>query len=138
MLDEQAPRASRFFYCPKASVKEKEAGLEDRDQGVTDDGRQTPIDNPYQRGKTKRRNTHPTVKPLDLMRFCVRLITPADQVVLDPFAGSGSTLIAAGLEGREYFGIELDPDHVRIAQARLDHWLGTQEKSPKSGQMELF
>lgn len=138
MLDEQSPRASRFFYCAKASVREREAGLEDRDQGVTDDGRRKPIDNPYQRGRTKRRNTHPTVKPLDLMRFCVRLITPADQVVLDPFAGSGSTLIAAGLEGREYFGIELDPDHVRIAQARLEHWLGTQEKSPKSGQMELF
>ena len=130
--------ASRFFYCPKASVKEKEAGLEDRAQGVTDDGRQTPIDNPYQRGKTLRKNTHPTVKPLDLMKNCVRLITPEDQVVLDPFAGSGSTLIAAGLEGREYLGIELDPDHVRIAQARLDHWLGTQKKGPESGQMELF
>jgi site-specific DNA-methyltransferase (adenine-specific) len=103
--------ASRFFYCPKASVREKEAGLEPAEGA-------------------RRGNTHPTVKPLDLMRYLVRLITPPEETVLDPFAGSGSTLIAAGLEGRDFVGIELDPDHVRIAQARLAHWL---EETPAQG-----
>lgn len=127
MLDEQAPAASRFFYCSKAPVREKEAGLEPA-QGQ------------------RRANTHPTVKPLDLMRYLVRLITPPEETVLDPFAGSGSTLIAAGLEGRDFVGIELDPDYVRIAQARLAHWLAetpaqgrdnTKSAPVTGGQMEL-
>lgn len=111
MLDEQAPATSRFFYSAKASVREKEAGLEPAEGA-------------------RRGNTHPTVKPLDLMRYLVRLITPPEETVLDPFAGSGSTLIAAGLEGRDFVGIELNSDHVRIIQARLAHWL---EETPDQG-----
>lgn len=139
LLNEQEPQASRFFYCAKPSVQEKEAGLEGHVNLAPPVGDDKAKDySRYNRTKPARRNTHPTVKPIDLMRYLVRLITPEDQVVLDPFAGSGTTLIAAGLEGREYLGIELDPDHVRIAQARLDHWLRTPEKSPEDGQMELF
>ncbi|TQE93245.1 MAG: site-specific DNA-methyltransferase [Spiribacter salinus] len=83
--------AARFFYCAKASKK---------DRG--DD------------------NKHPTVKPTDLMRYLVRLVTPPGGTVLDPFMGSGSTGKAAMLEGFDFIGIELDPEYIEIARARID------------------
>jgi hypothetical protein len=82
--------ASRFFYCAKASRAERGEG-----------------------------NVHPTVKPLALMRYLCRLITPPGGLVLDPFAGSGSTLIAAVAEGFEAVGIEKDPTYAEIARQRL-------------------
>jgi hypothetical protein len=66
-----------------------------------------------------RENAHPTVKPVDLMRHLVRLVTPAGGTVLDPFLGSGSTAIAAELEGFPWVGIEKEPEYVAIAEARL-------------------
>ena len=81
--------AARFFYCSKASKK-------DRGEG----------------------NTHPTVKPTDLMRYLCRLITPTGGTVLDPFTGSGSTGKAARLEGFSFIGIELDLSYFEIAKAR--------------------
>lgn len=89
--------ASRFFYCSKASKKEKTAGLEDK-------------------------NTHPTVKPIDLMRYLVKLVTPPGGIVLDPFLGSGTTGIAAILEGFDFIGIEQSPEYMEIAKARISHW----------------
>jgi DNA modification methylase len=68
--------AARFFYCAKADSKDREYGLEDMVSDVTTDGRQKPIDNAYLRGKTERKNVHPTVKPTALMRWLCRLITP--------------------------------------------------------------
>jgi site-specific DNA-methyltransferase (adenine-specific) len=65
------------------------------------------------------KNTHPTVKPIKLMEYLVKLITPPGGVVLDPFAGSGTTLIAAKTQGFNYIGIELTPEYVEIAEARL-------------------
>jgi site-specific DNA-methyltransferase (adenine-specific) len=65
-------------------------------------------------------NHHPTVKPLALMRYLVRLTkTPTGGVVLDPFMGSGSTGIACKLEGREFIGIEREPEYVEIAEKRI-------------------
>lgn len=64
-------------------------------------------------------NTHNTVKPLALMRWLCRLVTPPGGLVLDPFAGSGTTLVAARLEGLRAFGVELLPEHVDIAVRRL-------------------
>jgi site-specific DNA-methyltransferase (adenine-specific) len=86
--------ASRFFYVPKASTKERNAGLEAR-------------------------NTHPTVKAVALMRYLCRLITPPDGLILDPFAGTGSTGIAALLEGFRFVGIEREAEYVAIAKKRL-------------------
>lgn len=83
--------AARYFYCPKASKK-------DRDEG----------------------NNHPTVKPTELMRYLCRLVTPKGGIVLDPFMGSGSTGKAATLEGFHFVGIELDPDYFEIACARIE------------------
>lgn len=85
---------SRFFYVAKASRKERNAG-------------------------TSERNDHPTVKSLALMRWLCRMITPPEGTVLDPFAGSGSTLIAAQLEGFGWIGCESSPEYVAIAEARL-------------------
>lgn len=68
------------------------------------------------------RNLHPTVKPLALMRWLIRLAVPEGGVVLDPFTGSGSTGAAAMLEGRRFLGIEREGDYVDIACARLAHW----------------
>jgi len=65
------------------------------------------------------KNIHPTIKPLELMRYLVKLVTPKDGVVLDPFMGSGTTAIACKLEKFNYVGIELMPEYVEIANARL-------------------
>jgi site-specific DNA-methyltransferase (adenine-specific) len=108
-----------IIYQAKAGKKERNKGLDDFQPQAVNDGREKDIDNPYQRGTTPRKNTHPTVKPIKLMEYLVKLITPPGGVVLDPFAGSGTTLIAAKTQGFNYIGIELTPEYVEIAEARL-------------------
>lgn len=66
-------------------------------------------------------NNHPTVKPVALMRYLCRLVTPPHGVILDPFCGSGSTGVAAIHEGLSFLGIDLSPEYVEIAQRRLQH-----------------
>ena len=87
--------AARFFYCAKASKSERNAGLEEG-------------------------NTHPTVKPLALMRYLIKLVTPPNGVVLDPFLGSGTTAVAAILEGFEWTGCEMTEDYWPIIEARTE------------------
>ena len=70
------------------------------------------------------RNMHPTVKPTDLMRYLVRMVTPPGGTVLDPFTGSGSTGRAAMLEGLRFVGCELSPEYAEIARARIRFTLG--------------
>lgn len=111
-----------FFYCAKASRKEREIGLEHLPAQIVNDGRKTSIDNPYQRGDTLRRNTHPAVKPIKLLRWLVRLITPHGGLVLDPFMGSGSTGCACALEGVRFMGVDNHEPYLPIAQARIDWW----------------
>jgi len=108
-----------FYYCPKANPKEKELGCDDRDEAICNDGRKTSIDNPYQRGDTMRKNVHPTVKPLKLMRYLCRLITPPGGTVLDPFMGSGSTGMGALQEGFSFLGIEQQEEFLDIARKRI-------------------
>jgi site-specific DNA-methyltransferase (adenine-specific) len=112
----------RFFYCAKTSPQERHAGVD--------------------------RNVHPTVKPIDLMRYLCRLITPPKGTVLDPFAGSGSTGCAAVLEGFKFIGIEREEEYAEIAQQRVEHWkpeeVGEQEQEqeqaqePPSSPLDLF
>ena len=83
------------------------------------DGRQTPIDNAFQRGETKRRNSHPTVKSQSLMQYLIKLITPPKGIVLDMFAGSCSTLLAAKTLGYPFIGIEISEEYCKIGRARL-------------------
>lgn len=119
LLDEQHKGASRFFYCAKASKKERNMGLEDVEPTTVDDGRNKPIDNPFLRGKTPRQNTHPTVKPVKLMEYLIKLVTPPRGIVLDPFLGSGTTAIAALNTGRYFIGIEKEKKYVDIAKKRI-------------------
>ena len=156
--------ASRFFYCTKASKAEREAGLTGlieknsadltgRKEGSAglimkrDDGKEKA--NPYAgtSGQRPRANVHPTVKPLDLMRYLCRLITPPDGTILEPFAGSGTTLCAAALEGFTSIGIERESEYIEIIKARLKHWSGGDydytpdetKAEPKAGeQLNLF
>ena len=85
--------AARFFYCAKADRADRNDGGD---------------------------NTHPTVKPTDLMRYLCRLVTPAGGLVLDPFMGSGSTGRGAVLEGFRFIGIEREAEYIEIARARID------------------
>ena len=110
---------SRLFFCAKASKTEREAGCEElplRSQLL------------YSRPNPRlRRNVHPTVKPVALMAWLVRLVTPPGGLVLDPFTGSGTTGIAAVGEGRRFLGIEREGEYVDIACARLTHWAHAKE-----------
>jgi len=113
--------ASRFFYCAKASKKERNAGCEDLEgRQYSHDGRKKEIENPYQRNKSVARNHHPTVKPIKLMEYlCTLTKTPTGGTVLDPFMGSGTTGIACKNTGRDFIGIERDPEYFKIANARI-------------------
>lgn len=116
---ERQGAGSKFFYVPKPQPDEREMGLEDMEETTVDDGRKKAIDNPYQRGKTKRRNIHPTIKPVGLMRHLVTLITPPGGLVLDCFCGSGTTGMAAVMDGFSFIGIEQNPEYVEIARKRI-------------------
>lgn len=120
MLDEQSG-ASRFFYCAKASKAERNAGLGSLSSQNVNDGRKTSIDNPYQRGDTLRQNTHPTVKPLKLMEYLVKLITPKNGICIDPYCGSGTTLLACINNDFQFIGIENDITSFDIALRRVVH-----------------
>ena len=116
--------AARFFYCPKATKKDRDEGcdeLETKEKPAhmrTGNGTgETSMTDGFQ--ATQRKNIHPTVKPTELMRYLCRLITPPGGTVLDPFNGSGSTGKAAVMEGFNYVGIELSPEYVVIAEARI-------------------
>ena len=115
----------RFFYVAKASKAEREAGLDGMEpmrsaDRIKDDG--AGEDNPRNRSNKPRANHHPTVKPLALMRYLVRLVTPKGGKVLDPFMGSGSTGCAAVREGCDFVGIDITPEYVAIAQKRIAHY----------------
>jgi len=115
--------AARFFYCPKANKKDRDEGCEDFDERRESDrpsDDKVGGDNPRNRSNTPRKNSHPTVKPTELMRYLCRLITPPNGTVLDPFNGSGSTGKASVMEGFNYIGIELDEDYIKISEARIN------------------
>lgn len=118
--------ASRFFYTAKASRAERNAGLDGlpevtKGSNFGNDGPRPHTADDYEY-EAATRNTHPTVKPIDLMRWLVRLVTPLGGTVLDPFAGSGTTGIAAVLEGFDFLGIEREAEYAEIARARIDWW----------------
>lgn len=114
---------SRYFYCAKASREEREEGL-NGDKDII--------------------NIHPTVKPIDLMQYLCRLITPPNGVVLDPFMGSGSTGIGAVKEGFNFIGIEREKEYFEIAKARIRYWSNinltydSNEEKIKDEQLNIF
>lgn len=114
--------ASRFFYVAKPSVEERNRGLNKFQKRKVNDGRQTVIDNAFQRGETERGNTHPTVKPIQLMRYLVKMITPPKGICLDPYMGSGTTIIACKLELFNGVGIDREQEYCDIVHGRIKKW----------------
>jgi DNA modification methylase len=119
--------ASRFFYTAKADRAERNAGLAGMDAKQRDESRNADQPNmnggdgnAYNRGVKPIRNHHPTVKPVDLMCWLVRLATPPGGTVLDPFMGSGTTGMAALRQGFSFVGIEREPDYYEIAKRRIE------------------
>ena len=112
--------ASRFFYCAKAGKTERNAGLDGMPEKRPDDRTTIGMGTFEEKGVAKQANHHPTVKPTTLMRYLVRLVTPPNGIVLDPFAGSGSTLVAATLEGFSSIGIEITEEYIPIIKARIE------------------
>jgi site-specific DNA-methyltransferase (adenine-specific) len=109
--------ASRYFYCAKTSKEERNFGLHGFKNQVAvgmsgrSDGSLGSI--------TMNKNVHPTVKPVELMRYLVRLVTPKGGLVLDPFMGSGSTGMGAREEDFRFVGIEKEEEYYEIAKARI-------------------
>lgn len=123
--DENVTGASRFFYVAKASKSDRNAGLTGlttekshrSDYRPNDDGSKG-LQSRLHGSTEKTGNFHPTVKPIKLMEYLIRLITPPGGTVLDPFAGSGTTGIAAANLGFEFIGIEMNAEYFAIAEAR--------------------
>jgi site-specific DNA-methyltransferase (adenine-specific) len=115
--------AARFFYCAKASKRDRNEGLDGFEAKRDHDGRKdggVGGDNPRNRTNNAKLNHHPTVKPTSLMQYLIRLVTPPNGVVLDPFMGSGSTGKACAYEGFDFIGIDQSAEYVAIAQARIN------------------
>lgn len=131
--DDNGGSAARFFYCAKASKRDRNEGLDGFEEiqitgggGLTAELREdgsletASAGGKYGSIKAKKANHHPTVKPTSLMQYLVRLVTPPNGVVLDPFMGSGSTGKACAYEGFDFIGIDQSAEYVAIAQARID------------------
>jgi len=123
--------ASRFFYVAKASKRDRNEGLEDlpkfnryKKGGVGGTGGKRDVS--VAENATPVSNFHPTVKPTQLMRYLIKLVTPPGGTVLDPFTGSGSTGKAALLDGFQFVGAELTEEYLPIIEGRL-RWASEQE-----------
>ena len=122
--------ATRYFYCAKASKRDRDEGLEGFSEktkvfnGKSGESSKEMKD-VEQRFTTRLRNIHPTVKPTSLMQYLVRLVAPKGATILDPFMGSGSTGKAVMFENKDrnadykFIGIEKDPEYCKIAIARI-------------------
>ena len=158
--------ASRYFYCAKASKRDRDEGLKqfsDKNTGELQGGRKegsagsimlnadgsTRV-NPYAGTGAPKKNVHPTVKPVDLMQYLVRLVAPPHSTILDPFNGSGSTGKAVMYENKDhnsdykYIGIELTEEYLPISKARIEYAINDKSITEKQkelldeGQMTLF
>jgi len=133
----------RFQYQAKASKAERNKGLDEFEEKEPQHDFGTKLGVKREdRIHTLKQNFHPTVKPIKLMQYLVRMVTPPNGIVLDPFVGSGTTGIAAKLEGFEFVGIEQDPEYTKIAEARINNLpienKGIEDKKPKFIQPTLF
>ena len=149
VLGEIEVEYQKYFYCPKVSRKERHIGFDPNSKGNIIDSEvfgKTPVcldcgktrngstkhdkcdpaNIGFQERRTERStevgNNHPTVKPIELMKYLIKLITPPGGTVLDPFNGSGSTGCAAVALGHEYIGCELDPAYVEISKRRIEKY----------------
>jgi site-specific DNA-methyltransferase (adenine-specific) len=125
-IDDSTGGASRFFYVAKASKRDRNEGLEELptvrasamgyDIGLGEAG-----EGMFKDRNPQKQNFHPTVKPTSLMEYLIKLVTPPNGTVLDPFTGSGSTGKAAILQGFDFIGIEMTEEYLPIIEGRLKH-----------------
>ena len=122
--------SSRYFYCAKASKKDRDEGLDMFEEKQTTDGcirANSETARKFGANSSLRKNIHPTVKPIDLMQYLVRMFTPKGGAILEPFAGSGSTGKATMFENRERNAnytitmIEITHEYIPIIKARCDY-----------------
>lgn len=124
-IEKNIINSSRFFYCAKASKEEREWGLESLQKKNKIYNGKSNESSKEMKGVEKKfttkpsKNIHPTVKPIALMKYLIRLITPKGGIVLDPFAGSGTTLIAATKLNYEFIGIEKEEEYYEIAKEKI-------------------
>jgi site-specific DNA-methyltransferase (adenine-specific) len=133
--------ASRFFYIPKVSKKERNMGLdnfEDKETKITNQSKKCNICNKWELASSGeqyickcenpdwnipiQKNSHPTVKPINLLTYLVRMVTPPNGIVMDCYMGSGSVGISARLEGFQFIGMEMDEEYFNIAEARINNY----------------
>ena len=128
--DDLGGSAARFFYCAKASKSERNAGLDGLPEKAVGALNMRTDAHSVKNGMDTKpaQNFHPTVKPIALMRYLIKLVTPPGGTVLDPFLGSGSTAVAAILEGFEWVGCEMTDDYWLIIEARVQ-WAENQPKT---------
>ena len=120
----EIPLYQKYFYSPKVSRRERHVGFDDLPKRLCGPGGDDFVQaQDHQRSNKNVGNNHPTVKPIELMKYLIRLITPPGGTVLDPFTGSGSTGCAAVELGHDFIGCELDPHYVAIANRRIQAWL---------------
>jgi len=149
LLDQQQESVSRFFhnsqwsvaddltpfiYQAKPGKKERNAGLDGLEATRHSDRVADDLpgnDNPRNRTNEAKQNFHPTVKPVELMRYLIRMVTPPKGTVLDPFLGSGTTAVAATLEGVEWKGCELTKDYLPIIKGRVARAVAEKKKQDK-------
>ena len=135
--------AARFYYAAKASRTEREHGLDALPRGIVDPTRELDSagrDNPRTgagRSGEGRANIHPTVKPVDLMRYLTRLVTPPGGLVVDPYAGSGTTGVAAIHEGFRFAGAEQDAAHALIAVTRIEQAVADEQEARTLATMQI-
>ena len=138
--------ASRFFYCPKTSKKDRNEGLDEFEKKVSrrDDGQPYGMNtNQFRPDGSERKpvqaksNHHPTVKPTDLMLYLIRLVTPKGGVTLDPFMGSGSTGKAAVRGGFDFIGIEREKEYMEIAESRINYEISNPYKEETDKKVEV-
>jgi len=124
--------ASRFFYCAKASKSERNLGCEEMEIKQTTGGGGgigdyledvNSASGKYGSEKAPAKNNHPTVKPIKLMEYLIKLISREGAIILDPFIGSGTTAIACLKLNRQFIGIEKEPEYIKIAKARIKPYL---------------
>lgn len=124
----EIPDYQKYFYCPKVSRRERHIGhvkppvYDRRVEGLASAGIQG-LQKLNGEKKTDGGNNHPTVKPVALMEYLIKLVAPKGATILDPFNGSGSTGMAAVGLGYNYIGLELDEKYCEISQRRIDAWL---------------
>jgi len=154
-IEDNGGSASRYFYCAKASKKDRDEGLDMFDSMQISDGSirsNSETGRKYGANPVEKKNIHPTVKPVELMQYLVRLVTPKNGTTLDCFCGSGSTGKATMFENREreanykFIGIELTKEYLPICEARIDYALNKYEydfkkeleEAKSTGQQNIF